>query len=210
MPPPSDLALDREDAVARLLSLSEAMAGEGRTLIERVLPAPPETYRQWTHYPPGDAIDPVSGARFYYHAHPPEQRGEREHGHFHLFLPLATFGEAAPLACPAKEDTAKVVHVAALCFDVDGLPTEWIATNQWVTQEYLFPAEHVIARLGQMQLDDAGADQGMAQVGAWLTAAIATCREDLAALLRARDAALKETTTEDRSAEILARTPFAL
>jgi len=44
------------------------------------------------------------------------------------------------------------VHVAALCFDTNGLPTRWIAINQWVTQDYLYPAEAIIARHNRMAL----------------------------------------------------------
>ena len=90
------------------------MAAKGRGPIERVLPTPPPTYTQWSHYPEGDAVDPDSRARWFYHAHPPADRGPREHGYFHLFLPLAAFDGLPPLAEPAKEGAAKVVHVAAL------------------------------------------------------------------------------------------------
>lgn len=183
---------------------------EGRTLIERVLPEPPDTYTQYTHYPQGDAIDPESRARWFYHAHAPEERGEKEHGHFHLFLPTSAFAKEKPLARPGKKSAAKVVHVAALCFDTDGLPTHWIATNQWVTQEFLYPAEAVIARLDQMQLGGAGADKGIPHVGTWLTLALAIARSDIEALLRARDHALATTEPHDRTAEILAQVPFAL
>lgn len=186
------------------------MAIEGRTLIERVLPQQPETYTQYTHYPEGDAIDPGSRARWFYHAHAPEERGQGEHGHFHLFLPLSAFGKETPIARPKKDSAAKVVHVAALCFDTDGLPTHWIATNQWVTQEFLYPAEAIIARLDQMQMDGAGAAKGIPHVGAWLTLALAIAREDIADLLHARDAALALTDPQDRAAEILAQVPFAL
>lgn len=186
------------------------MAGEGRALIERVLPAPPATYTQWTHYPAGDAIDPQSRARWYYHAHPPEERGPREHGHFHIFLPLAAFEGLEPIAEPAKDDPAKVVHVAALCFDVDGLPTHWIATNQWVTEEFLFPAEAIIARLGELRLDHAGEAEGLAEIGCWLTLALAASRDDLAALLRQRDVALAQSHPRDKQAEILSQCAFAL
>ena len=201
---------DRDVQIAVLIDLSKAMAMEGRTLIERVLPRPPETYTQYTHYPEGDAIDPDSGARWFYHAHAPEERGENEHGHFHLFLPLSAFGEEAPLAEPQKKGAAKVVHVAALCFDTDGLPTHWIATNQWVTEEYLFPAEAIIARLEQMVMVKAGEDKGIPLVGQWLTLALAIARADIAALLQERDIALSKTDPRDRKAEILVQKPFAL
>ena len=186
----------------------EVMVGEGRVLIQRVLPQPPATFTQWEHYPKGDAIDPVTKARWFYHADPPEQRGPKEHGHFHLFLPLAAFDGVEPLAKPTKKKPAKVVHVAALCFDTDGLPTHWIATNQWVTDEYLYPAEAIIARLGQMDMREAGTTKGIPLVGRWLTCALAVARRDVEALLRARDAKLATVDPQDRDAEILASAPF--
>ena len=201
---------DRRAALAELLTLSEAMAKEGRALIERVLPAPPETYIQWSHYPDGDAIDPGSHARWFYHAHPPDQRGEGEHGHFHMFLPLSAFAGDEPLASPAKEDAAQVVHVAALCFDTDGLPTHWIATNQWVTEEYLFDAEAIIPRLDGMEMSAAGVAQGIDKVGRWLTLALSVARSDVEALLRRRDEKLAQTDVRDREAEVLASVPFVI
>lgn len=202
MPPRND----RNAALAELLTLSERMAGEGRTLIERVLPTPPAAYTQYTHYPKGDAIDPVSGARWFYHAHKPEERGEDEHGHFHLFLPKSAFGDAPALAAPDKDDAAKVVHVAALCFATDGLPTHWIATAQHVTKEHLYPADAIIARLDQLDLRGAGLAQGIADVGTWLTLAMQLARTDIGAMLQRRDMALGDAAKRD----ILARQPFRL
>lgn len=201
---------NRSDQIAALLALSEKMAMEGRTLIERVLPQPPASYTQYTHYPEGDAIDPQSEARWFYHAHAADERGENEHGHFHMFLPKSAFGKQKPLAKPKKKDAAEVVHVAALCFDLTGMPTHWIATNQWVTEEFFYPAEAIIARLDRMELDGAGDAKGIPHVGAWLGLALALTRDDVADLLRARDVALAQTDPRDRSAEILAQVPFAL
>lgn len=187
------------------------MAREGGTPPQKVLPSPPDAYRQWTHYPQGDAIDPVSKARWFYHAHPPEQRDPGEHGHFHIFLPLSAFDGEEPVARPEKETAAKVVHVAALLFDTSGLPGGWIATNQWVTEEYLFSAEAIIARLDRINLDQAGEAEGMADVGRWLTLAMKMCREEITQLLRDRDRALAQSAgPRDRKAEVLARCRFPL
>lgn len=204
------LPSNRDEAIAELIDLSGAMAREGRALIERVLPDPPESYTQWSHYPEGDAIDPDSNARWFYHAHPPEQRGEREHGHFHIFLPLSAFDGLKPLTKPKKKKAAKVVHVAALCFDVDGLPTHWITTNQWVTEEFLFDAEAIIARLDQLDMTRAGEKHGMEQLGRWLTLAMVAARTDLTRILQERDVALADVDFRDRDAEILSQTPFVI
>lgn len=209
--PPSEACLTREAAAEELVALSAAMAAEGKMLVERVLPSPPDSFTQWQHYPKGDAIDPASGARWFYHAHPPEQRGPREHGHFHLFLPLGIFAGVEPLAVPTKEKLAKVVHVAALCFDIDGLPTRWVAPNQWVTNEYMMPAAAVIARLDALDLSQAGEAKGIGGVGRWLTLALVAHRGEIEALLRRRDGALVNCGgPRDRDAEILASADFAL
>lgn len=202
------LPIDPPAALAELIQLSAAMADEGSTLIERVLPSPPANYIQWEHYPAGDAIDPLSRARWFYHAHPPEQRGAGEHGHFHLFLPLSAFEGLEPLATPVKPDAAEVVHVAAMCFNTDGLPTHWIATNQWVTEEFMFPAAAVIARLDGCNLSGAGEAQGISHVGRWLTCALICARGDIVELLHRRDAALERTAPRDKAAEVLASAPF--
>ncbi len=205
-------AKNPQAARQQLILLSAAMAREGATtLIERVLPSPPQSYRQWTHYPKGDAIDPISKSRWFYHAHPPQQRDPGEHGHFHIFLPLAAFDGLEPLAKPEKEKPAKVVHVASLSFNTDGLPTHWAATNQWVTEEYLYAAELIIERLDQLQLQEAGIAKDIPQVGEWLTLALQMCQEDIISLLRERDEALARSSgPRDKEAEILARRPFAL
>lgn len=204
------LRSDRDAAIAQLLTLSEQMAGEGRTLIERVLPAPPADYTQYTHYPKGDAIDPQSRARWFYHAHAPDDRGANEHGHFHLFLPKSAFGKAPALAGPSKQGAAAVVHVAALCFDVNGVPTGWIATAQHVTKEYLYPADSIIARLDQLDLREAGVAQGIPDVGHWLTLALLIARQDIAALLHRRDAAMNVADLQREQRDILAQSPFCL
>ncbi|MDC0886478.1 hypothetical protein OAS19_01625 [Altererythrobacter sp.] len=195
---------------AALLELSADMAAEGEMLIQRVIPSAPDEFRQWDHYPMGDAIDPDSRARWFYHAHPPEQRGPGEHGHFHIFLPLAVFEGVKPISKPQAEDAVKVVHVAALNFDRDGLPTTWMTVNQWVTDEYLMPAEAIIARLDDLVLDRAGEKQGLEKIGRWLGLALQSSRSDLEAMLRERDAALSSLDPRDKAHEILTIRPFAL
>ncbi|MCA3256203.1 MAG: hypothetical protein INF91_11375, partial [Alphaproteobacteria bacterium] len=79
----------------------------------RILPAdaPPEI---WAHYPADDAVDPASGARWFYHTHAHESRDGAEHGHFHLFLDRSAFARAgAPLAGPPQNGSARadIVHL---------------------------------------------------------------------------------------------------
>lgn len=203
-------ASDIETSRAALLALSAEMAAEGAMLIQRVLPVDPSDFRQWTHYPKGDAIDPVSKARWFYHAHPPEQRGPNEHGHFHIFLPLSAFDGVEPLYRPKHDDAVEVAHVAGLNFDLDGLPTTWMTVNQWVTDEYVMPAGAIIDRLNQLLLDDAGVDKGIEKVGRWLTLALESARKDIAAILRERDAQFASIDPQSKDHEILSSRPFSL
>lgn len=203
---PNQLETSRE----ALLALSAEMAAEGAMLIQRVLPADPSDYRQWEHYPKGDAVDPASKARWFYHAHPPEQRGPNEHGHFHIFLPLSAFDGVEPLFVPVKQNAVEVVHVAGLNFDLDGLPTGWMTVNQWVTDEFVMPAEAIIDRLDRLILDGAGVSKGLDKVGRWLTLALQCARDDIAQMLRERDKAFRIIDPQDQTHEILSSMPFSL
>ncbi len=185
------------------------MAAEGRSLVPRVVTGG-GAFRQWEHYPTKDAISPSSGARWFYHAHPPEQRGPGEHGHFHLFLPLSDFDGIEALSRPAIKEGAKktpvpVVHIAALSCNTAGEPTHWFTTNRWVTQEYMMPASAIIARIDRYDVRDA---QGDGLVNGWMTAAVATFREPIAAMLDQRDAALAGRRFDDRNLEILSTAAF--
>lgn len=196
------------DPRATLYALSAQMAAQDRSLVPRVVPDDAD-FRQWEHYPVKDAISPSTGARWFYHAHPPEQRAPGEHGHFHLFLPLASFDGIEPVSRPAIDDAkkapAQVVHIAALSCNTAGEPTHWFTTNRWVTEEYMMPASEIIARIDGYDVRDAPGD---ALVNGWMTAAVAMFREPIAAMLDDRDAALAGGQFDDRDREILSTTAF--
>lgn len=198
-----------EAAASRLIDTTIAMAQSGRPLMRRVLP---DDSAVWTHYPPDDAVDAVTGARWFYHAHPPEERGNGEHGHFHLFLDRDNFLDAGgAIAGPVASGGAAVVHVAALSIDLAGLPRALFTVNRWVTDEWLYPADAIIARLTRYDLVEAR--DGDPLVNCWLTAAVAVLAPELRAILTARDAALAgkpPSWFEDRSVEILSSTPIDL
>ncbi len=185
------------------------MARDGRPLMQRVLPAdaPPVV---WDHYPEDDAVDRTSGARWYYHAHPPGERGPGEHGHFHLFLDKRRLSRAdrAWGKPPGRSRLrANVTHVAALSVDPAGLPTRIFATNRWVTDEWLYPAAAIMRRLDLYTLDDAPGDP---LVNTWLAAAVGLFGPEIHAVLEARDAALSAAISaspdalEDRDLDVLA------
>lgn len=180
------------------------MASQGISLVPRVVP-PESEFRQWTHYPDKDAISPSTKARWFYHAHPPEQREPGEHGHFHLFLPLDAFAGIEARAEPKPKNKkgktpAKVVHFIALSCNTQGIPTHWFTTNRWVTNEYFMDADAIIERLDQFEVSDAKGDP---LVNGWLTAAVATFQDQIATLIRQRDDALVDYSLEDKALEIL-------
>jgi len=194
----------RRAAARVLVSATLAMAKGGRPLMTRVLPvaAEPEI---WAHYPAEDAVDAESGARWFYHAHPPEERGPGEHGHFHLFLDRSAFADAgAPLAGPADDGAARadVVHVIGVAVDPVGLPVRFFTVNRWVTDERLYPADAIRARLTSFELRHAPGDP---LVNAWLTALVAVFADEIGMALAARDAALAQAGDcfEDRGLELL-------
>ena len=164
------------------------MADEGRPLMNRVLPG--DECRVWDHYPDDDARDAVTGSRWYYHVHEPGDRDPAEHGHFHLFLHRDQIAPSCEtLAAPDTDAmAAPMVHIAGLSIDHQGVPIAWFATNRWVTDEFLYPAETVIAHLDRYDVDNTEEDDLTNRL---LTAMVALYRNDLADLLRQRDKMLK-------------------
>ena len=179
------------DALAAALVVVEAieqMARDQRPLMRRVLPDGPIHF--WDHHPKDDARDRATRSRWYYHVHAPGDRDADEHGHFHLFLHRTQFAAAAvPLALPATGEAAPahVAHLAALSIDPRGVPRAWFATNRWVTDEFLYDAETLIAHLPRFDVDHTPED---AAVNRLITAMVALYRDELAELLRERDAKL--------------------
>lgn len=200
----------RAAAAADLIAATIEIAASGRTLMRRVVPE--DGFRVWDHYPPDDAVDRTTGARWFYHAHPPEERGEGEHGHFHLFLNREAFGDQDAIAAPAAPapNDARVVHIAAMAIDFAGLPTQLFTVNRWVTDEWLFSGQEILAELGGFDLTHANGDP---LVNRWLTAAVATFEPEIAHILAERDRAIAGVPPaffEDREAEILSSIPIDL
>jgi len=95
------------------------------------------------------------------------------------------------------------VHIAALSVDADGLPGAWFATNRWVTDEWLYPADSIIAQLHPGMFAHAPGDP---LVNRWLGAALECATPVLADLLDRRDRRLREQAIdgEDCAVEIIA------
>lgn len=205
--------MNRAELTDLLMSSTAAMFAGGQPLMSRVLPSD-EPAELWKHYPPGDVVNGVAGSRYFYHCHPPAERSEGEHGHFHLFLDKSAIrAGTAPMIAPpvmaSDEPRADVVHIGALAISTEGLPLCWFTTNRWVTDEWLYPSEVVIAQLERFDLRGPDGDP---LVNDWLTAMVGLCRADLAALLSERDAVLKarDLTGEDRTVEVTSLKPIHL
>lgn len=201
---------DRMDA-ARLTQMIEAgrearnclrvLAKTGDNLVGEIL-RQSETFYEWEHYPPGDVFDPQTHAQYYYHAHPPEERSAREHGHFHTFLRakgmpqglapvtqsrlLPKPGDPAPASPRAKPSSTdnRTCHLVAIAMDGDGIPIRLFTTNRWVTGDDWYGASDVAAMLDRFVVDIVHPSWA---VNRWITAMVALFQPQIEALLTARD-----------------------
>ncbi|HUB96159.1 MAG TPA: hypothetical protein VL993_09590 [Stellaceae bacterium] len=161
----------------------------------------------WRHYPPGDISDPRSCAQYFYHAHPPGERGSREQGHFHTFLrargipdgvrplvlpELAIAGSpAAPDApsAPEGQDGDIWCHLIAIAMDARGTPVRLFTTNRWVTGETWHRAADVTTMLDRFVVAPAAPAP---LLNRWITAMVGLYRPQIATLLEARDKAVMD------------------
>lgn len=179
--------MNEHEAAEVVIETITCMAQEGRPLMARVLPEGEVHF--WAHYPDDDARDAMTRSRWYYHVHAPGERDPAEHGHFHLFLHRTQLDDPSTfLVAPTEgEDAlAHVTHIAGLSIDHSGVPLAWFATNRWVTDEFLYPADTMIAHLDRYDVDNTEED-GL--VNRFLTAMVTLYRTELADLLRRRDLA---------------------
>ena len=163
------------------------MAQEQRPLMVRVVPETGAEF--WKHYPDKDARSATSKARWYYHVHAAGDRDPEEHGHFHLFLHRTQMAKDAEIIVmpPQGEDAkAHVTHIIALSIAHSGIPRAWFATNRFVTNEFLYSANDMIGHLDHYNVDDTKEDN---LVNRFVTAMVALYRDEIADLLRQRDAA---------------------
>ena len=197
------------EAATIVIETITAMAQEGRPLMQRVLPDTEVLF--WEHFPDDDARDTETRSRWYYHVHAPGDRDPAEHGHFHLFLHRTQLNQSAvPLVIPEEgEDAlAHVTHIAGLSVDHSGIPITWFVTNRWVTDEFMYPAETLIAHLDRYDVDQTPEDPA---VNRFLTAMVALYRDEIASMLIERDeklaailAAENNPTIYERGNDVLA------
>lgn len=179
-------------------------ARQGESAPARVI-GEEQPFREWTHYPQPDAIDNRSGWRFYYHAHPRNQRLSREHGHFHIFVPGPEDSDR-----PAERNYS---HLIGLSVDPKGLPLRLFTTNCWVTDDIWQAAEALTPWLEKPALRHTAPRD----VGVWIENLLVLYRDEIAALLRARDqrmdklvAGLRKSRLDDRRLRYPSQTPVNL
>jgi len=145
-------------------------------------------FYEWTHYPAGDVYDFASGAQYYYHAHPKEERPV-EHGHFHTFLrprgmpkgikPALVRGYVAP-----EDANDALSHLVAVAMSDKGQPFQLFTTNRWVTGETWYAAHDVIAMLDRFAVELV---RPSFAVNRWITALVRLFRPQIEALVLERD-----------------------
>ena len=192
------------------------MAQEQKPLMLRVVPA--DEVHFWKHYPPKDARDKNCKSRWYYHVHAPGSRDEDEHGHFHLFLHRTQLPEGLePKVWPPQGEDAKahVTHLIGLSINTVGIPRSWFTVNRFVTNEFLYPADTMIEHLPDFNVDHTQEDD---LVNRFVTAMVALYRDEIAELLRQRDAKHAELEAEfgdeaynkESGIEVLSQIPIDL
>ncbi|MDH3241464.1 MAG: hypothetical protein OEO83_12455 [Alphaproteobacteria bacterium] len=178
------------EAAEEALEIEVLLAKTGDNLVGELLKNA-GTFYEWNHYPDGDIYDPETGSQYFYHAHPADER-IGEHGHFHTFLRPDGMPDGvrpAPvvdLELPEEENDA-LSHLVGVSMNSFGKAVCLFTVNRWVTGEVWYGAEDVIAMLDRFEI---GHTQPSWPVNRWISAMIRLYREDIAQLIRDRDAAI--------------------
>ena len=183
-----DLLARMTQAGVEAADCMRVLAKSGGNLVGEVLRDNGEFY-EWSHYPPDDVYDPESHAQYYFHAHPPEARGDPDYGHFHTFLrPRGMPDGIAPAQVPGfvmpEGDNAALSHLIAISMTQEGLPERLFTTNRWVTGDVWYAAADVIAMLDRFVVDLAYPSWPLNR---WITAMLVLYRPQIERLLRDRD-----------------------
>ena len=199
----------RESAF-ELIELHTLFAKTEENIVGEVL-RQSDGFVEWEHYPENDVYDPETGSQYYYHAHPPEERGTGEHGHFHLFMRERGMpAGAAPF--PGQElpegENAVLTHLVAISMNPHGLPIGLFTTNRWVTGDIWYPAQDVVKMIDGFAVDVIRPNLA---VNRWLTAMVRLFRPQIVSLIEARDRVLRDrlsrapaaTVFEDRRTEVM-------
>ena len=192
----SDLKIQ---AVREALYCEKVLAKSGESVVHRTLGDAADIIT-WKHFPADDVYDPETGAQWYYHCHPSED-GSTEHGHFHCFL--RPDGREGPIH-----------HLVAIGVNARGQLLRLFTVNHWVVGDDWLGAEQTIDLLPRFQLQLA---KPCYLVNRWLSAVVTAFGEDIAGLIRSRDAAITGhepengiDAKEDRSLEVASEMPADL
>ncbi len=99
----------------------QGMARSGKSVLSELLPDG-DGGRAYQHFPHGNAHDPLTGFRCFYHCHPQNRASViGEHGHFHLFADLKT--------------SLVTTHLMGLSVNAQGIPSGLFLPNLWVTED---------------------------------------------------------------------------
>lgn len=154
---------------------------------------------------------PLTGARYVYCQPAGGEDGLAGHGSFHLFIAARAMpANALPLIAPPRAPQPHdLVHLVAISVDAGGNPFELATLNRWVTDEWLYPAQSVVAALCQFDLSRAPGD---VLLNRWLTAVVGLCAPIIAVLLAERDRLLmaQDPDGEDRAIMVASRAPVDL
>jgi hypothetical protein len=191
------------------VACQSALARAGKTILAEALHGAAMA-EAWKHYPAGDFYDPATHAQYFFHAHPPGERGG-EKGHFHTFLrargvpagvrPLVMpelalpDNPAAPKHVPAPsapepaegEDNDPWSHLIAVSLGASGGAERLFTTNRWVTGETWYRAADVALMLDRFAI---GTAQPPRLLDRWITAMLGLFKAEIAELLERRDAAV--------------------
>jgi len=176
------------DAAREVNLCMRVLAKTGDNVVGEVLRGAGPFY-EWRHYPSNDVYDSEFHAQYYYHAHPPEERVDGEHGHFHTFLrPLGMPPGIAPVPLPDlepdKDGNDALSHLVGISMDKAGWPIRLFTTNRWVTGETWYKAADVIRMLDSFTIDHARPSWPLNR---WITALLRLYRPAIEELLTQRD-----------------------
>jgi hypothetical protein len=206
------LPLQRQEqmlqAAADVLGCIQSYSRRGTSVLADLLGKHTQ-FDEWIHYPSKDAVDTVSGYRFYYHAHPARERVRGEHGHFHVFGPVSLAAFAKPADAAAASGTPDYTHIVGISVDERGFPIRLFTTNRWVTAEQWLPAARVINILLELDLSLAKP----ARAARWVQGIARLFAVQITELIHRRDARIaaksiradRERLFEDRRRHILSQ-----
>ena len=176
------------EAGQEIVEVHRILAKTGDNIVGELLRGH-ETFFEWDHYPPGDVYDRETHGQFYYHAHPPAQRFDDEHGHFHTFLrpkgmPPGLKPADVPGAEPPKDPNDALSHLIAIAMDGKGFPFRLFSVNRWVTGETWYSAADVAVMLDYFKIDHARPSW---PVNRWITAMVRLFKPQILELIEVRD-----------------------